>query len=101
LKEVFTTGGIPPLVNNPDPVYERTYEKLRERNEVYYKKYPQDVQAVKQIVAYLDRNNVILPSGGRLSKERFLDLGIGFGGHGGIDIVHRMFCYLTRATIDG
>lgn len=28
LKEVFTTGGIPPLVSNPDPVYERTYGTL-------------------------------------------------------------------------
>lgn len=25
LREVFTTGGLPPLVDNPQPVYERTY----------------------------------------------------------------------------
>ena len=25
LKEVFTCGGLPPLVNRPDPVYMRTY----------------------------------------------------------------------------
>lgn len=25
LKEVFTCGGLPPLVNGPDPVYMRTY----------------------------------------------------------------------------
>ena len=25
LREVFTTGGLPPLVDNPLPVYERTY----------------------------------------------------------------------------
>lgn len=90
LKEVFTTGGMPPLINNPHAVYERTYEKVRERNAVYYKKYPQDVQAVQQIVAYLDRNNVTLPSGGKLTRQRFLDLGLAFGGHGGIDTVHRI-----------
>lgn len=28
LKEVFTTGGLPPLVDDPQPVYERTYGKL-------------------------------------------------------------------------
>ncbi|KAF8250695.1 proline iminopeptidase [Wilcoxina mikolae CBS 423.85] len=87
---VFTTGGMPPLVNNPDQVYERTYQKLAERNQVYYKKYPQDIQAVQQIIAYLDRNNVTLPSGGKLTKERFLDLGLAFGGHGGIDNIHRI-----------
>lgn len=25
LREVFTTGGLPPLVNGPEPVYKRTY----------------------------------------------------------------------------
>ncbi len=28
LKEVFTCGGLPPLVDGPDPVYLRTYGSL-------------------------------------------------------------------------
>ena len=80
---------MPPLVNSPDVVYDHTYQKLLERNQAYYAKYPQDVQAVQQIVAFLDRNAVALPNGGRLTRERFLDLGLAFGGHGGIDSVHR------------
>lgn len=27
LREVFLTGGLPPLVNSPDPVYEKTYRE--------------------------------------------------------------------------
>lgn len=81
---------MPPLVNNPDAVYDRTYRKLQERNAVYYRKYPQDVKAVRRIVAYLKRDPVVLPSGGTLTEGRFRDLGLAFGGHGGIDTIHRM-----------
>ena len=81
---------MPPLVNNPDAVYDRTYRKLQERNAIYYKKYPQDVQGVRRIMAYLKQQHVTLPSGGTLSKDRFRDLGLAFGGHGGIDTIHRM-----------
>lgn len=28
LKDVLITGGLPPLVNNPDPVYEALYSKI-------------------------------------------------------------------------
>lgn len=87
--EVFTTGGMPPLVNNPDPVYDRTYRKLQERNAVYYSKYPQDVHEVRRIMAHLQGECVSLPSGGRLTEGRFQELGHAFGGHGGIDTVHR------------
>lgn len=102
LKEAFLTGGLAPIVNNPDGVYERTkcennyfppffiyrliVSYLRElvqvekRNAVYYKKYPQDVRRIRAILAYLDENDVTLPNGGRLSPNRFLQLGIKFGG---------------------
>ena len=64
LKEVFTTGGIPPLLLD-DPVgnYEATAswvviygrdtqadaapEQVAERNKIYYEKYPQDIKRVR------------------------------------------------------
>lgn len=27
LREVFLTGGLPPLINGPDPIYEKTYRE--------------------------------------------------------------------------
>ncbi|KAI5778551.1 Alpha/Beta hydrolase protein, partial [Geopyxis carbonaria] len=90
LKEVFTTGGMPPLVNDPDAVYTRTYRRLAARNEVYYEKYPQDVGAVKFIIWCLENHRADLPSGGVLDADRFLSLGMAFGGHGGIDTVHQI-----------
>ncbi|KAL0631620.1 hypothetical protein Q9L58_009514 [Maublancomyces gigas] len=88
LKEVFTAGGMPPLVRNPDEVYRRTYKKVESRNAVYYEKYPQDIANVKSILRHLSASEVLLPSGGILTSRRFMGLGLGFGGHGGIDSIH-------------
>lgn len=49
---------------------------------IYYQKYPEDVQRVKDIVRYLEKNNVILPLGGKLSVLRLRQLGWLFGFHG-------------------
>lgn len=98
LKEAFICGGLPPLVNDPDPVYARTYgkhlclwnvstltnqliEKVDQRNQAYYAKFPEDVERVKKIMQYLTANQVALPSGW-LTPARFQQLGIVFGFHG-------------------
>ncbi|KAL1746303.1 Alpha/Beta hydrolase protein [Schizophyllum fasciatum] len=96
LKEVFVTGGIPPLMLD-DPVgnYEATAKRVAERNRIYYEKYPQDINRVRQILRYLDANEVTLPSGGRLSVKRFQALGIAFGAKNGIDSIHQL---VLRAT---
>ncbi|KAJ5225830.1 Proline iminopeptidase [Penicillium chermesinum] len=113
LREVFLCGGLPPLVNEPDPVYSRTYEKVKERNQAYYAKFPEDAARVKKIMQYLSENKVALPTGW-LTPARFQQLGILFGFHGGIDTVHEIvlrawndleiFGFLTfptLTTIDG
>lgn len=73
---------MPPLVDHPDPVYERTYKAVAKRNEIYYNKYPQDVEGVKKILGFLDEKKISLPTGGELTTERFLSLGLMFGGEG-------------------
>ncbi|CAG7971438.1 unnamed protein product [Penicillium salamii] len=130
LREAFLTGGLPPLTSGPDPVYAKTYgkstyvlfknlhadeqtEKVKQRNEAYYDKYPEDVERVKRIMLYLHENKVKLPSG-LLTPARFQQLGILFGFHGGVDTLHDIvvrvcndldiFGFLTLptlATIDG
>ncbi|CAZ83284.1 unnamed protein product [Tuber melanosporum] len=97
LREVFTTGGMPPLVNDPDEVYKALWEKVRLRNRVYYKKYPLDIERVKDILRHLAKEDVRVPNGGRLTSRRFLGLGLAFGGHGGIDGVHHL---VQRAHTD-
>ncbi|EED23451.1 proline iminopeptidase [Talaromyces stipitatus ATCC 10500] len=96
LREVFLTGGLPPLVNGPDEVYKKTYEKVVERNQAYYQKYPEDAERVKRIVQYLQENKPRLGAG-VLTPERFQQIGITFGVHGGLDSIHDV---VLRMTLD-
>lgn len=113
VKEAFLFGGLPPLRNNPDEVYERLYERVKQRNESYYKKYPEDIARVHRIIKLLTRfgDTTVRVQGGEgfLSARRFLQLGIGFGRHGGLGDVHELvlradtdlsqFGHLTRPTV--
>lgn len=97
LENVLITGGVPPVGFSADDVYAQTYKRTAERNAHFYRKYPQDVQRVRDIVAYLSLNEVRLPNGGRLSVERFQQLGIMFGGQGGTDALHQLVVELHLA----
>jgi pimeloyl-ACP methyl ester carboxylesterase len=112
LREVFTVGGLPPVSQkNPDEVYRRLYRKVLERNGKYYEKYPEDVKAVADIARLLQGEDspIMLPDGGELSLVRLLSMGICFGFHGGLDLVHDVvlrtindleaFGFLTKPTL--
>ena len=115
LREAFTMGGLPPITTNgPEEVYRRLVGKLQQRNVAYFKKYPEDQAKVRVILDYLLKQEsttgrVALPDGGLLSAERFMQLGILFGAHGGLDTVHdlvltaandlELFHFLTRPTL--
>ena len=64
---------------------------MADRSYKYYEKYPEDVQRVKDLVGYLTRHKVKTYSGGDLSVSRLRQLGVYFGFHGAIDMVHGMF----------
>ncbi|KAI9721421.1 MAG: hypothetical protein M1828_005171 [Chrysothrix sp. TS-e1954] len=111
LREVYLAGGLPPVTQNrPDEAYARLFQKLKERNEAYYRKFPDDINRVKDIIQYLrdGGQDDPLPSGGKLTPRRFLMIGISLGFHGGIDHIHeivlrvhneiRHFRRLTRST---
>lgn len=99
LREVFLTGGLAPVSRTAEEVYTATYKKVIERNVAYYKKYPEDVRNVRLIVAHLtttgDSAGIALPSGGKLTLQQFLSIGIAFGHHGGLDDVHALVLRLA------
>ncbi|KAK7057658.1 Alpha/beta-hydrolase, partial [Favolaschia claudopus] len=97
LKEVFLTGGLAPLEKGPDRVYASLIPIIRKRNEIYYKKYPQDIKRIRDLLAYFEANEVLLPNGGQLTVSRWLQLGVTLGQTGGIDRMHQM---VFRATSD-
>ncbi len=79
-KIMLFTGGIAPMLSDTVEVYEKLWYRVRERNLRYYEMYPGDIQLVKVIVQKLLQQPVLLPSGGRLTAQRFLSLGISLGG---------------------
>ncbi|TEB38049.1 alpha/beta-hydrolase [Coprinellus micaceus] len=91
LKESWLTGGLAPVaLKEPGLVYQKLMPGLVKRNEIYYRKYPQDVARVRKIVSYLETNKVITPNGSTLSLARFQLLGMDLGRQGGIDDVHQI-----------
>jgi pimeloyl-ACP methyl ester carboxylesterase len=88
LKEAMITGGLPPLNCSPDDVYRATYKSVIRKNQLYYDRYPDDVERGGEIVDYLSSHEVNLPGGDRLSPRRFQQLGISFGYSRGFERVH-------------
>lgn len=99
LSGAILTGGLPPLVDDADEVYRQTYRELIKKNQLFYKRYPEDVEKVARIVDHLQKNAVFLPTGEPLTVERFLQLGLNFGFNssgGSMNTVH----YLLESAFD-
>lgn len=98
LREVLITGGVPSLTRPVDDVYRATYPRVIEKNRLYYQRYPGDVARVRAIVDYLQSNDVKMPNGGRLTAQRFLQLGLQFGMSDGFEAIHYL---IEEAFVDG
>ncbi|PTB65296.1 alpha/beta-hydrolase [Trichoderma citrinoviride] len=103
LREVFLTGGLAPVGRTPDEVYQATFQKTIERNAVYYQKYPEDVDVLRQIAGHIEKEGgqqgLPLPGGGFLTVPRLLTIGLALGFHGGIDQIHGILLQL-KASLD-
>ncbi|KAJ1443524.1 Peptidase S33 [Sesbania bispinosa] len=97
LKQALITGGIPPIGRGctADSVYRACFEQVIHQNEKYYKRYPQDIKIVQELVNYLaekEGGGVALPSGGMLTPRGLQTLGLsGLGSGAGFESLHFMF----------
>ncbi|GAB4578349.1 MAG: alpha/beta fold hydrolase [Anaerolineales bacterium] len=98
LREVFITGGLPSLDKSADEVYRATYPRTLDKNALFYARYPEDADRAQEIVGRLLKEPVALPGGGRLSPQRFQQLGMGFGASYGFETVHYL---LEEAFVEG
>lgn len=111
LREVFLTGGLAPVGKSAEQVYESLYPRVMKRNEGYYKKFPEDIENVRQVASYIEKQggSIDLPAGGSLTVPRLMTIGIAFGEAGGFDTVHTtimnmktsldQFGFLSRASL--
>lgn len=88
LSACYVAGGIPSLDPSADEVYRHTYPRVRAKNEIFYKRYPDDKALVARIADFIDANPVMLPDGDRLSVRRFQSLGLDFGMGPGLENIH-------------
>ncbi len=88
LIEGIITGGVPSLTRHSDEVYNQTHPLCRQKNDFYYDCYPNDIAKAKEIADYINENQVILPSGDRLSVRRFQLLGMELGFARGPEVIH-------------
>ncbi len=90
LREVLITGGLPPLDAHIDDVYRATFARMRERNERFYDRYPDDRERLLALLERAIREPLVLPSGDPLTHGRVLQLGHMLGMSDGIERLHYM-----------
>jgi pimeloyl-ACP methyl ester carboxylesterase len=88
LREAFITGGLPPLGARVDDVYRATYERVLDRGRRYYERYPDDRARVRALHDRLASQEVLLPSGDRLTSRRLRVLGDLLGMSDGAEELH-------------
>src|SRR5678815_696739 len=90
LREAFLTGGLSPIGRPVDDIYGATYRRLVEKNRLYYARYPDDEERVREIVRRLNGEDIRLPSGDRLTSRRFRQLGLWLGDSAGFELLHHV-----------
>ena len=81
------TGGLPGLVHIDD-IYRLTYAHTAARNRTYFTRHPQDENTIREIAAHLRDTEEHLPTGERLSTERFRMIGLALGMQTSSDLLH-------------
>lgn len=88
LEQVFITGGLPTLTGHADDVYRAAYTRALAHNARFFARYPGDQDIADAVAAHLERHDVRMPTGERLSVRRFQTLGITFGTAAKFDSLH-------------
>jgi pimeloyl-ACP methyl ester carboxylesterase len=98
VKEAMITGGLPSLDRPIDDIYAATYQRVIEKNHRYYQRYGDDVARAHAVAQYLSDHDVRLPTGDRVSLQRFQQLGHMLGTSDGWEQVHYL---LEEAFVPG
>ena len=88
LREVFITGGLPPLDGSPDDYYRQTYPEVQRKTRKFFARYPDDRELCARLLEHLHRHDVTLPRGGRLTVRRFQQVGFMLGFDDGMENLH-------------
>jgi proline iminopeptidase len=88
VERALITGGLAPLDGPPERVYRSTFQRVASRNTEYFHRYPEDRAITTRIMHHLYRVEEFLPSGERLTPQRFQMVGSYLGGNTRVDALH-------------
>lgn len=101
LREVYLTGGLPPMGQDIDDVYRKLTARAARRTQEYYEKFPEDKELASRIAWYIRQNEekgeMTTLMGGKLTVARFQAIGMFMGGAGGFTRMHNL---MTRMEND-
>lgn len=90
LREVFFTGGLPPVGRPADDVYAGTYDAMRILNERFHRQFPQDRARLQRLLDLCDEGRVRDPHGEPISRRLMRTIGHGLGMDGGAEALHHL-----------
>ncbi len=90
LREVFFTGGLPPVGRPADEIYAGTYAAMRVLNERYHRRYPQDRARLQRVLDLCDEGEVRDPQGNPISRRLMRTIGHPLGMDGGAETLHHL-----------
>jgi pimeloyl-ACP methyl ester carboxylesterase len=88
LREVFFTGGLPPVGRPVDEVYAATFAQMRHLNEEHHRRFPQDADRLRELLDRCAAGDVRLPDGQPATPRVFRTIGNQLGMDGGSEAIH-------------
>lgn len=88
LSACYVAGGLASITPSAEEVYRRTYPRVEAKTARYYKRYPDDRDAIGQLADFITSNDVRLPDGDQLTVRRLQSIGIDFGMAPGFENIH-------------
>jgi len=90
LREVFFTGGLPPVGSPADDVYSATFDTMRMLNRRFHHRFPQDAARLRELLDRCDAGDVRTPDGEPISRRLMRTIGHQLGMDGGAENVHHL-----------
>jgi pimeloyl-ACP methyl ester carboxylesterase len=88
LREVFFTGGLPPVGRPVDDVYSATFLKTRRLNHAYHRRFPNDRERLARLLASCEAGEIRGPQGELITGRMLRTVGHQLGMDGGAEQVH-------------
>lgn len=88
ITEAYITGGIPSLTRTAHEVYQATYQRVLDKNRLFFQRFPDAQALVTTLANHIQNNRVLLATGEQLTVEMLQLLGINIGMEQGPETVY-------------